>query len=224
MKSRGTVRRLPLLPEGRVFTVRIKDHARHVVFHQLLDEDARDVRFPASRFGQDRYVLLDHRVDVQIDGHLMTRQEADVGAVFLVLRQADHLFDRRGLGAVDRLSGAKRGPRNLEKTPIVTISNHADLGGHPLLHVDGIAVSEELRTVQGEIRLPFDLVDPAKDHAAHLVLNLHELVPFHGLRDGTAERGRADVAVDHADKTVAMVSERPMVGRGFHACIPCAAR
>src|SRR5438309_1200521 len=52
----------------------IKDNARHAVFHPLLITDARDVRFPASRFGQDRYMLLDHRVDVQIDGHLMTRQ------------------------------------------------------------------------------------------------------------------------------------------------------
>jgi len=28
-------------------------------------------------------MLLDHRVDVEIDGHLVTRQKADVGSCFL---------------------------------------------------------------------------------------------------------------------------------------------
>ena len=43
VKSSGSLRVLPLLAERGVLPVRVKDHARHVVLHQFLDEDARDV-------------------------------------------------------------------------------------------------------------------------------------------------------------------------------------
>src|SRR2546425_7892430 len=195
-----------------------------MMFHEFLDEDACDVGFPAARLGEDRYMLLDHRIDVEIDRHLMTRQEADVGSVFLVLRQPDHLLDCPSLCPMDRLSCAERGPGNLEKAPVVAVADHADLCGHSLLHVNRITVSEKLSSVQGEIRLPLDLVHMPEHDAARLVLDLDELVPFHGLRDGAAEGSRANIAVDHANEAIAMVSGRPMVGRGFHACIPCAAR
>ena len=61
-----------------------------------------------------------------------------------------------------------------------------------------IPVPEKLGSVQGEIRLTLDLVHSAEDDPARLVLYLHELVPLHGLRDGTAEGCRANIAVDQA--------------------------
>src|SRR5256886_7543933 len=142
-----------------------------MMFHEFLDEDACDVGFPAARLGEDRYMLLDHRIDVEIDRHLMTRQEADVGSVFLVLRQPDHLLDCPSLCPVDRLSCAERGPGNLEKAPVVAVADHADLCGHSLLKVDPITDSEKLRSRQREIRHPLHLLHTPDHDTATIELD-----------------------------------------------------
>src|SRR2546426_627318 len=184
---------------------RIENHARHVVLHQFLDQDAGDVRLAAAGLRQDRHVLLDHRVDVQIDRHIMAGEEADVGAVFLVLFEPNHLLNRGCLGLIDRLARTKRGARDLQETAIVTIADYADLGRDPLLDVNGITVPKQLGAVERQIGLPLDFVDAAEDLAASLMGHLDELVAFDRLDDGATERRRAYIAVDHAYKSVAMV-------------------
>jgi hypothetical protein len=111
----------------------------------------------------------------------------------------------------------------LEEPAVISVPDHADLGGDSLLDVDRISVPEQLGSVEREVRLPLNLVHAAKDQTAGLVPHLDELVPFHRLRDGTSKGRRPDVTVDHADEAVAVMARRPMVGGGFHACIPRAA-
>ena len=93
-------------------------------------------------------MLLDHRVDVEEHGHVVARQQSDVGAVFPVLGEADDLLDRSGLRLAHGLAGAERGARDLEEPAVVTVPDHADLGRHALLDVDRVAVAHLLRAVQ----------------------------------------------------------------------------
>ena len=168
-------------------------------------------------------MFLDHRVDVEVDRHLVAREEADVGPVFVVLREPDDLLDRGRLGPVHRFARAERRPRDLEKSAVIPISDHADLGGDSLFDIDGIAIAQELGSVQREVRLPLNLVHSAEDQAAGLMPDLNELVPLDRLGDGAMKGRRPDVPVDHTDEAVAVMARRPMVGGGFHACIPRAA-
>ena len=133
-------------------------------------------------------------------------------------------MDRCGLRLAHGLAGAERGPRDLEEPAVVAVPDHADLGRHALLDVDRIAVAHLLRAVQRQVRLPLNLIDSAEDDAARLVLDLDELVALDRIDDGTTERGRANIAVDDADKSVAVMGSGPRMSGGLHACIPCAAR
>src|SRR6266540_3284629 len=186
-ESSRPLRVLPLLPKRGVLPVRVDDHAGHMVFHELFDEDARDVRLPAARLREDRNVLLYHGVDVEEDGHVVACQEPDVGAVFPVLVEADDLLDRGGLRLADGLAGAERGARDLEQSAVVAVPDHADLGRHALLDVDRVAVAHLLGAVQRQIRLPLNLIDSAEDDATGLVLDLDELVALDRIDDGTTE-------------------------------------
>src|SRR5207249_2726443 len=139
-----------------------------------------------------------------------------LGRVDEVQRKTDLSLDRaQALGDGD--------PVDVEAA-VVAVSDYADLRRDSLLHVDGVAIPEGLGPIQGQVRLSLDLVDAAEDDAAGLVLDLDELVALYIFRDRTSERGRPDVPVDHANEPIAMVRRRPMVSRGFHACIPFVAR
>src|SRR5213080_5272921 len=115
VEATGAFSVFALLPQRGIFTMRIEDHARHPVFHQLLDQHAGDVGLAASRFRQNRHVLLDHRVDVEVHRHIVAREETDVRAVLLVLLKPDHLLNRGGLGLVHGLARPKRGARDLQE-------------------------------------------------------------------------------------------------------------
>ena len=112
----------------------------------------------------------------------------------------------------------------MQQPPIVAIPDHADLGRDPFLDIDGIAIPELLGAVERQVRLPLDLIDPAQHLATGLVGHLDELVPFDRLHDRAAERRRAYVAVDDANKSVAVVGRGPRMSGGIHPCIPCVAR
>src|SRR6266571_2785103 len=179
--------------------------------------------FPPPVF-EDRNVLLHHGVDVEEDGHVVAGQQPDVGAMFPVLVEADDLLDRGGLRLADGLAGAEWGARDLEQSAVVAVPDHADLGRHALLDVDRIAIAHLLRAVQRQVRLPLNLIDSAEDDAARLVLDLDELVALDRIYDRTTERRRAHIAVDDADKSVAVMGSGPRMSGGLHACIPCEAR
>src|SRR5712692_8899509 len=138
----------------------------------------------------------------------MAREQAHVGAVFLVLRKTDDFLNRGGLALGYGPACAERRPRDLKQPAVVPVAYHARLRGNPLFDVHRLAVSKDLRAVQGQVRLPLDLVHAAEDGPACLVLDLHELVPLDRFDDGEAEGRRADVAVDHNDKSAAVVVTR----------------
>src|SRR5438034_10382173 len=194
-----------LLPQRGIFTMRIEDHARHPVFHQLLDQHAGDVGLAASRFRQNRHVLLDHRVDVEVHRHIVAREETDVRAVLLVLLKPDHLLNRGGLGLVHGLARPKRGARDLQEAAIISVADYADLGRDPLFDVNRIPIPKQLYSVERHVDLPFDFVDAAQDLTARLVGDLDELISFDRIDDGTAESRRPDITINDADKSVAMV-------------------
>ena len=155
----------------------------------------------------------------------MAREQAHVGTVFLVLRKADDFLNRGGLALGHGSACAERRSRDLKQPAVVPVADHAHLRGHPLFDVHRLAVPQDLRAVQGQVRLPLDLVHAPEDGPACLVFDLHELVPLDRFDDGEAEGRRADVAIDHTDKSIAMVVARgPRMTGGIHACIPCAAR